>query len=551
MSGSATKPHPAGRHPPARRAPAKGSKGGGHSGSKSGSKNDGKAGNPDLPRSAAGPNSPWLLAVVVSIATFMEVLDTTIANVALRNIAGGLAASQDESTYIITSYLVSNAIVLPISGWLSNVIGRKRYYMGSVALFTGASVMCGLSSSLGMMLLFRVLQGIGGGGLAPTEQSMFADSFTPQQRALAFSLYGFTVVTAPAIGPVLGGWLTDAYSWHWVFLINLPVGLLSLTLVFLFVHDSPQVKEDRRKLLARGLKVDYVGFILVAVGFGCLQIVLDRYQLDDGFSSTFVTSFALASGAALLALVIWELIVDQPIVNLRLLRSSAFTISNLVMFVFGFIIVSTTQLLPQLTQTLLGYDAFTAGLTLGMGGIFTVFIMPIAGLVTGRLIQPKWLILSAFFGIAGALHYASSLNLNASFGAISTARVIQVIWLPFVFIPLSAVQFQGVPPDKNNEASAIINLMRNLGGSFGVSMVTTELAWRTQFHHARLAEHITPYNGYGFGAALTEIGQQVQRQAQIMSYLDVFTLLSWFVLLMVPLIFFLPSLPKGAAAGGH
>ena len=507
--------------------------------------------NPDLPRSAAGPNSPWLLAVIVSIATFMEVLDTTIANVALRHIAGSLAASQDQSTYVITSYLVSNAIILPISGWLSNVLGRKRFYMGCVALFTAASVACGFATSLPMMIVFRVLQGIGGGGLAPTEQSMFADSFTPKQRALAFTLYGVTVITAPAVGPVLGGYLTDVYSWHWVFLINLPVGAVSLVLTWLFVHDSPRTQQDRRELLARGLKIDYFGFFLVVVGFGCLQIVLDRFERDDGFSSTFITGFALASGAALALLVAWELAVEQPVVNLRLLRSSAFSISNVVMFVFGFIISATTQLLPQLTQSLLGYDAFTAGLTLGVGGTVTLLVMPIAGLLTGRVIQPKWLILSAFFGIAGAMHYAASLNLNASFDDFSVARVLQVVWLPFVFIPLSAVQFNGVPRDQNAEASAIINLMRNLGGSVGVSAVTTELQWRTQFHHARLAEHVTPYNGWGFGSALTEIGRQVQRQAQIMSYLDIFTLMSVFILLAAPLVFFLPNVEKGAPAGAH
>ena len=511
------------------------------------------AANPDLPRSAAGPNSPWLIAVIVSIATFMEVLDTTIANVALQHIAGTLAASQDESTYIITSYLVSNAIILPISGWLSNVIGRKRFYMGCVLLFTVSSMGCGVSDSLGSMLFFRVLQGIGGGGLAPTEQSIFADSFTPRQRALAFTLYGFTIVTAPAVGPVLGGWLTDTYSWHWVFFINLPVGIASMTLTWLFVYDSPLVIKERAERLARGIKVDYVGFLLVAVGFGCLQVVLDRFDRDDGFSSTFITGFAVASVACIAALVFWELAVaSQPIVNLRLLGIRAFAMSNIVMFAFGFVIVSTTQLLPQLTQELLGYDALTAGLTLAAGGALTLVCMPMAGLLTGRVVQPKWLILSAMCGVAGALHYAGSLNLDASFWNISVSRIIQVVWLPFVFIPLSAVQFQGVPPAQNNEASAIINLMRNLGGSFGVSIVTTELQWRGQFHHARLAEHVTPYNGYGFGSNLQAIGAAVQRQAIILSYLDVFNILSVLALCVIPFILFLPNIPKGAGAGaGH
>lgn len=504
----------------------------------------------ELPRSAAGPNSPWLLAVVVSIATFMEVLDTTIANVALRHIAGSLGAGQDESTYIITSYLVSNAIILPISGWLSNVIGRKRFYMICVALFTVASVLCALATSLWMMLLFRVLQGIGGGGLAPTEQSIFADSFTPKQRALAFSLYGFTVVTAPAVGPVLGGWLTDSYSWHWVFLINLPFGILSLVLTWLFVYDSPLVQQERRALLKRGLRIDYLGFALVALGFGALQIVLDRFEREDGFSSPFILVLTVVAGVSLLGLVVWELVHDQPVMNLRLFRIPAFAISNVVMFLFGFIIISTTQLLPQLTQELLGYDATTAGMTLGLGGVMSLFIMPIAGLVTGRLIEPKWLIFSALLGTAGALHYAAGLNTQVSFWNVSLSRALQVLWLPFIFIPLSAVQFTGVPPGKNSDASAIINLMRNLGGSFGVAIATTQLQWRDQFHHARLAEHVTPYNGYGFGVPLAPIARELERQASMLSYVDVFTILSTIALVAAPLVLFLPKVGKGGG-GGH
>ena len=509
------------------------------------------SGKPNLPRSAAGPNSPWLIAVIVSIATFMEVLDTTIANVALRHIAGSLAASQDESTYIISSYLISNAIVLPISGWLSNVIGRKRFYMICVGIFTFASVMCGFAESLGMMLFFRVLQGIGGGGLAPTEQSIFADSFTPQQRALAFSLYGFTVVTAPAVGPVLGGWLTDHYSWHWVFLINLPVGLLSLTLVWLFVYDSPVLIKERAKLLKGGLKIDYVGFVLIAVGFGCLQYVLDRFERDDGFSSDTILLLALISGAALMVMVFWELWHPQPLVNLRLLRSIPFSISNIIMFLFGFMIVSTTQLIPQFSQELLGYDALTAGMTLGVGGLVSLLVMPIAGIVTGRFVQPKWLVCIALLGTSGAMYYASGLNLNAGFWDLSQARMLQVVWLPLVFIPLSAVQFNGVPPDKNADASAIINLMRNLGGSVGVSIVTTQLQWRGQFHHERLAEHITAYDGYGFGTSLARIARQVQTQATMLSYLDCFLILGTVALVAAPLTLFLPNVPKGAAAGAH
>ena len=505
----------------------------------------------DLPRSAAGPYSPWLIAVIVSIATFMEVLDTTIANVALRHIAGSLAAGQDESTYILTSYLVSNAIILPVSGWLANVIGRKRFYMICVGLFTISSVLCAFATSLGMMLFFRVLQGIGGGGLAPVEQSIFADSFTPEKRAIAFSIYGVTVVTAPAIGPMLGGWLTDNYSWHWVFLINLPVGALSLILTGIFVSDSKQLKDDRKKLLSKGFRIDYLGFALVALTFGTLQIVLDRFERDDGFSSPMILWLSITSAVSLIIFVFWELWHDQPIVNLRLLKIRAFAISTVVMFFFGFIIISTTQLLPQLTQQLLRYDATNAGLTLGVGGLVSLVVMPIAGVITGKLVQPKWLIFIALLGTAYALYSASGLDLEIGFWNVSLSRALQVMWLPLIFIPLSAVQFVGIPPRENNNASAIINLMRNLGGSWGVSVATTQLQWRSQFHFARLAENVTPYDGFPSNGNLQAISQSVISQSLILSYLDVFWMLSIIALCISPIALFLPNVPKGAAAGGH
>jgi DHA2 family multidrug resistance protein len=502
---------------------------------------------PRLPRSAAGDRSPWLIAVIVSIATFMEVLDVTIVNVALRHIAGSLATSQDESTWIVTSYLVSNAIVLPISGWLANVLGRKRFYMGCVATFTAASLLCAVSSSLSMMLIARVLQGIGGGGLAPTEQSIFADTFPVEKRAQAFALYGLTVVTAPAVGPTLGGWLTDSYSWHWCFLINLPVGMLSLAMVQLFIVEPEALKQDRKRMLAGGLRVDYVGFALVALGFGALQIMLDRYELDDGFSSGFISGLGLIAGLSLLTLVVWEMFHPQPAMNVRLWRSSAFAISCVVMFLFGFMLISMTQLIPQLTQTLFGYDATLSGFTLGLGGIATLVLMPVAGIVTGRFVQPKWLILMSLAGTGWALWSSAWLNLDISFWDISLVRVTQVIWLPFLFIPLSAVSYVGVPPNRTNEASAMINLMRNLGGSVGVSFTTTMLEQRLQFHHERLAEHITAYNGYAWNTPLLPVDTAIQAQAGIMSYLDIFWMLGLLGLCVWPIALFLPRMPKGAA----
>ncbi|HET6183575.1 MAG TPA: DHA2 family efflux MFS transporter permease subunit [Acetobacteraceae bacterium] len=501
-----------------------------------------------LPRSAAGRRNPWLIGVVISIATFMEVLDTTIVNVALRHIAGSLAISYDESTWILTSYLISNAIVLPISGWLATVLGRKRFYMSCVAVFTAASASCALSTSLTWMVISRLVQGAGGGGLGPTEQAMFADTFPIRQRAQAFALYGLTVVSAPAAGPVLGGWITDAASWHWVFLINLPVGLLSLVLVNRLVVEPKALQEDRHKARRGGLRIDYVGFALVALGFGTLQVVLDRFDVDDGFGSSTIVALALVSGIALVTLVVWELVVERPVIDLRLFgRSRGFTIACLLMFLVGFILISTTQLLPQMTQELLDYSAYQAGMTLGLGGVATIVVMPISGLVTGRFIQPKWLIAAALIGSGWAMFRWSGLDLNISFWQVSDARIVQVVFLPFLFIPLSAVAYVGVPPNANNQASAMINLMRNLGGSFGVSFVQTLLSYRTQFHHERLAASITPYNGYSFGHALGAIANAVQTQAQIMSFLDIFWLLGLAAICVFPLALLLPRMPKGAA----
>jgi DHA2 family multidrug resistance protein len=505
----------------------------------------------DLPYSAAGPHSPWLIAVIVSIATFMEVLDTTIANVSLRHIAGSLGAGQDESTYIITSYLVSNAIIVPISGWLAAVIGRKRFYMICVALFTVASVLCATATSLGQMLLWRVLQGVGGGGLAPVEQSIFADTFPARQRAQAFALYGFTVVLAPAIGPILGGWLTDSFSWHWVFLINLPVGILSLVLAWLFVQDSPQTKKDRLDRLRAGLKIDYVGFALVVLGFGTLQIVLDRFERAGGFGTPFVNTLGSICVMSLVVLVVWELYHPQPVMNLRLLRRPSFAICSVVMFTIGFELMSSTQLLPQMAQELLGYTSKTAGLTLGVAGIFTLLLMPAAGILTGRFIQARTLTFVALIGLAFAMYWASHFNLDTGFWDLSKARMLQAIWLPFLFIPVTALSTIGVPPKESGDASALINLTRNLGGSVGISYTTTLLAYREQFHHARLVEHITPYNGYGFGVSLAGIAQQVQAQAAMLSYLDLFTALALCSLAVAPLALFLPTVPKGAVSMGH
>ncbi len=505
---------------------------------------------PALPRSAAGSHNPWLIAVVVSLATFMEVLDTTIANVSLRHIAGGLGASQDEATWILTSYLISNAIILPVSGWLATLIGRKKFYMTCVALFTGSSFMCALAPNLATMIFFRVLQGLGGGGLAPTEQSIFADTFAPAQRAKAFAFYGVTVIVAPAIGPLLGGWLTDSFSWHWIFLINLPVGLVALALIWTLV-DEPQAVKDDTAQFRRNFVPDWLGFTLVASTFGCLQVVLDRFEQDDGFSSNLIVAFFIVFVSSAIALVWWERQHPQPVFDVRLFKVGSFGAANLVMLLVGFTLFSTTQLIPQFAQNLLRYDALKAGESLALGGMAAALMMPFAGIFASKL-PPKLLV---GFGLAAtglALIHTSTLNGQISFMDLSLTRVYQSVALPFLFVSLTTAGYVGIPPDRNNEASAIINLSRNLGGSIGVAAATTELAWRTQFHHARLAEQVSRIGERG--AQLTHDGlaaaqQLVQSQAQVLSYLDIFYVFGIASLCVVPIAFLLKTPPAGAAHG--
>ena len=503
-----------------------------------------------LPRSAAGKRNPWLIAIVVSLATFMEVLDTTIANVSLRHIAGSLAAGQDESTWILTSYLISNAIILPVSGWLSLLIGRKRFYMICVALFTASSFLCAFAPNLPTMILFRVLQGLGGGGLAPTEQSIFADTFPPEKRALAFALYGVTVIVAPAVGPLLGGWLTQEYSWHWIFLINLPVGLLALALIYFLVDEPQAIRDDTRRFRERFVP-DWLGFVLVALTFGCLQVVLDRFQQDDGFYSQSITLFATVCVFSAIALVWWELRHPQPVFDIRLFGIRSFAITCMLMFFLGVTIYSTTQLIPQLAQTLLRYDAYQAGKVLALGGMMAAVMMPIAGTV-GRKVPPKFVLMAAYLVTGFALLHAAHLSPLMSFHDLSMARVYQSLALPFLFVTLTTAGYVGVPPEKNGAASAIINLMRNLGGSVGVSFATAQLAWRTQFHHARLAEHVSPLDSAPSlaNAGIEAAQAAVQTQAQFMSYLDVYWMFAVAAFCIAPLALLLKNPPPGGA-GGH
>ncbi|MBW7960808.1 DHA2 family efflux MFS transporter permease subunit [Bradyrhizobium sp. BR 10261] len=522
-------------------------------------------------RSAAGGHNPYLIAFVVSIATFMEVLDTTIANVALRHIAGGLAVGIDESTYVITSYLVANAIVLSISGWLSTVIGRKRFYMLCVATFSVASLLCGFAWNLQALVLFRILQGLGGGGMATSEQAILADSFPPEKRGQAFAIYGVAVVVAPVVGPTLGGWITDTYSWHWVFLINVPMGLLSLFLVGTLVKEPSGAEEERAKLLAKGLRVDYIGFALVAIGLGSLEFVLDEGQRNDWFGSNMIVLFAVLAAVSLLALIPWELTREDPIVDLRLLGRRQFAACFLVMLGTGAVLISTTQLLPQLLQTELNYTAMLAGLALSPGGIATLLLMPVVGRLVST-VQPKYLIMFGAAVVAFSMWHLTGLNGDITYGYAALARIFLAVGLPFLFLPVTTASYDGVPSDKTNQASALINVARNIGGSMGVALAQTILAQRQQFHQSRLIEHAAPsdlgyqqtieamtryFQAQGSNAsdaasqAVAWVGRTLQQQVDFLAYIDVFWTLAIIAVLMIPTAAVLRPINLGAPARGH
>lgn len=498
--------------------------------------------------------NPWLIALVVGMAAFMEVLDISIANVSLRHIAGSLSASYEEATWVLTSYLVANAIVLPISGWLSQLIGRKRFFIISIAIFTIASLLCGIAPSLEWLIVFRVLQGIGGGGLQPVSQAILADSFPAAKRGMAFAVYGIAVVVAPAIGPTLGGWITDTISWHWIFLINVPVGVLLIFLATTLIHDSPEYIAARKARLRDGFTVDYMGFALLALGLGALQLMLDKGQQEDWFASSFILMLAAIASVSLLFLVVWEWHHRHPIVDLRLLKNANFGIANLLMLLLGFALLGSTVLIPQFVQQLLGYTATLAGLVLSPGGLAVMAMMPVVGVLSGR-IAAKWLIMFGLLIVGTSMFLFAGLTLAVDFSTILWMRVYQALGLAFMFIPITNIAYVGISTAKTDQVSALINLSRNLGGSIGISLLTTYLTQQTQIHHNRLVEHINPYNStfttlldqltqhfHALGASLAHATQQaqaviqvmVQEQARLLAFSDDFRVLGVLLLVLIP-----------------
>lgn len=515
----------------------------------------------DNPAAWKPPHNPWLIALTVTLATFMEVLDTSIANVALPHIAGSLGASSDEATWVLTSYLVASAIVLPISGWLQNRFGRKRFYMSCVVLFTASSVLCGFAPTLPLLILARILQGAGGGGLAPSEQAILADTFPVAKRGQAFAVYGMAVVVAPAIGPTIGGWITDNYNWHWIFFINLPIGILSLFLSHRMVEDPPYLLE--RRVAAARESVDFVGLVTVAAGVGSLEFVFDKGQEKDWFGSDLITSFAIAAAGFLVFFVVWEWRNKNLIVDLKLLRIRNFGTSVALQFVLGMVLFGSTVLIPQFSQALLGYTAERAGMALSPGGFALMCMMPIAGTVVGRIRDPRFLVSAGYAVTAIGLYNLTRLDLDVSFGTLALWRVFQVLGLAFIFIPISTLNYVGVPREKNNQISALSNFARNLGGSFGTAMLTTFLERTAQTHQVTLGANSTA-GGYAYStfvaqtqAALEKMGhagaaqlaqgqayRELLRQASMLSYQNAFWMLSVAIALLVPIPFLMQKPPR-------
>jgi DHA2 family multidrug resistance protein len=515
--------------------------------------------------------NPWLIALLVALASFMEVLDTTIANVALPYIAGGMGVSEDEASWVVTTYLVSNAIILTASSFLARLLGRKTFFLICLGLFTLSSLLSGVAPNLNALLLFRIMQGVGGGGMVPVAQSILADLFPPAKRGQAFALFGVAVVVAPVVGPTLGGWLSDNVSWQWCFLINVPVGVIAMVLISLVLRESPTARAEARAQ-QQGVRFDVVGFALIATFLGALEVVLDRGLEDDWFGSPFIVTFATISGLAFVLMIPWGLTRRNPIIDLRMVASRQFGACFLVMLATGAILLATTQFLPQLVQQDFGYTATWAGLVLSPGGVVTMAMMFVVGRVAAK-VQPKYLIIAGAVVIALSMYGMTNVYGDLGFWFMARSRMLLGVGLPLIFVPIMAASYDGIPPSKTDQASALINAARNTGGSIGVSIVSNVLTHREQFHQNRLVEQVVPssnqyqdtlqqmtnyFTAHGFSLAQAHdqavqwIGAQVQTQASFLSYVDAFWVLMLIALSAVPLALALRNVKLGGAVSmGH
>lgn len=497
----------------------------------------------------------WLVALTVMLPTLIEIIDTSVVNVSLEHIRGSLSAGVDESTWTITSYLVSNAIIIPITGWLSRMFGRKNYLMGSVALFTVSSFLCGSAWSLGSLIFFRIMQGIGGGALQPLSQSILLEAFPPAQHGMATALFGMGIMFGPIIGPLMGGWITDNWTWRWIFYINVPIGIVSILLTMFVIQDPHYMKRVK-------MKIDYWGLTLLTVGLGSLQFVLDKGEREDWFQSPLIVTFAIITAISLILLVILEYFAEHPVIDLRLFKDRTFTSGNVVMFFVFFNLFGTIVLLPIFLQSLMGYTSYLAGLVLGPGGLATMIALPIVGRMVGKT-NPKYVLAAGILFSAISTHLMSLFNLNAPFWDLVWPRVVLGIAMGFIFIPLTTMTLSHIPREKMTEATGMYNLLRNIGGSVGVAVVTTILAQRSQFHQSRLIAHLSPFDpGYIEAKArimekLSSMGihstnpdaliyRELQRQSSVLAFNDSFFVLSVMMMLIFPLVFLMQRATRSA-----
>lgn len=510
--------------------------------------------------------NPWLIAVAVMLATFLEVLDTSVANVALPHMAGNLSAGTDEATWVLTSYLVSNAIVLPMTGWLAVHFGRKRFLLSCVALFSLASAACGAAPSLALLILARILQGAAGGALQPISQAILMESFPPAKRGVAMAIFGMGVVVAPIIGPTLGGWITDNYSWRWIFYINLPIGILAFYMCRLFIEDPPYLDAARKEA---GSRIDYIGFSLMTLWLATLQIILDKGQQDDWFSASWIRWFATVSVLSMIAFIFWEIRQKQPLVNLRVLKNRNFAVGTILITLVGVVLYSTITLQPLFLQNLMGYSAMDSGMALsprGLGAIMAIFFV---GRVIGKL-DSRILITCGFVTLAAISWQLSGLTLQMSIRNIIVPNIIMGLAMGLIFVPLTTLTMGGLPNEQMGNAAGIFNLMRNLGGGIGISVVTTMLSRGAQTHQSIISGHLNPYNPmfqryvhefnqlFGRNGAPDFLYQKtyqamyglVQQQAYLLSYMDNFRLLASICLLCIPAVFLLRRLHVRAASPG-